>query len=72
MRLVGVTLTGTYYVNLVPVPLLRNPRTGAKSVLATFVAAHVVNDFYATVMPAFLPALADELDSTTPNLAFCR
>ncbi|MCP4962132.1 MAG: MFS transporter [Actinomycetia bacterium] len=25
-------------------------------------AAHVVNDFYATVMPAFLPALADEFN----------
>ncbi|MFT4597700.1 MAG: MFS family permease [Paracrocinitomix sp.] len=34
--------------------------SGAKSVLVTFVGAHVVNDFYATVMPAFLPALADE------------
>ncbi len=57
-------------MNLVPVPLLRNPRTGAKSVLATFAAAHVVNDFYATVMPAFLPALADEfgLDYTELGL----
>ena len=36
--------------------------TRARSVLVTFVAAHVVNDFYATVMPAFLPALADEFD----------
>ena len=33
-----------------------------ESVLVTFVAAHVVNDFYATIMPAFLPALSDEFD----------
>ena len=31
-----------------------------KTVLAVFVGAHLVNDLYATVMPAFLPALADE------------
>jgi MFS family permease len=36
--------------------------TKAKTVLFTLVGAHVVNDFYATVMPAFLPALADEFD----------
>ncbi len=28
--------------------------------MTVFVGAHVVNDFYATVFPAFLPALADE------------
>lgn len=28
--------------------------------LFVFVGAHVVNDFYVTVLPAFLPALADE------------
>ena len=33
-----------------------SPRT----ILGTFVAAHVINDFYATVLPAFLPALAAE------------
>ncbi|MDG2114480.1 MAG: MFS transporter, partial [Actinomycetota bacterium] len=33
-----------------------SPRT----VLFVFVGAHVVNDFYVTVLPAFLPALADE------------
>ncbi len=31
-----------------------------KGVLTIFVGAHVVNDFYVTVLPAFLPALADE------------
>lgn len=36
--------------------------TRARTVLVTFVGAHVVNDFYATVMPAFLPALAEEFD----------
>ena len=35
-----------------------SPRT----ILGTFVAAHVINDFYATVLPAFLPALAAEWD----------
>ena len=33
-----------------------------KAILGTFVAAHVINDFYATVLPAFLPALATEWD----------
>jgi FSR family fosmidomycin resistance protein-like MFS transporter len=32
----------------------------ANSILLTFVGAHIVNDFYVTVLPAFLPALADE------------
>jgi FSR family fosmidomycin resistance protein-like MFS transporter len=31
-------------------------------VLVAFVGAHVVNDFYATVLPAFLPAVAEEFD----------
>ena len=31
-----------------------------RTVLLVFVGAHVVNDFYVTVLPAFLPALADE------------
>jgi len=31
-----------------------------RTVLTVFVGAHLVNDLYATVMPAFLPALADE------------
>ena len=35
-----------------------SPRT----ILGTFVAAHVINDFYATVLPAFLPAIAAEWD----------
>lgn len=34
----------------------------SKAVLVTFVGAHVINDFYATVIPAFLPAVADEFD----------
>lgn len=33
-----------------------------KTVLVTFVGAHVVNDFYATVLPAFLPSVAEEFD----------
>ncbi len=33
-----------------------------KTVLVAFVGAHVVNDFYATVLPAFLPAVAEEFD----------
>ena len=35
-----------------------SPRT----VLTVFVGAHVINDFYATVLPAFLPALATEFN----------
>ncbi len=35
---------------------------GRGSVLVLFVGAHVVNDFYVTVLPAFLPALAEEFD----------
>ena len=31
-------------------------------ILTTFVGAHVVNDFYVTVLPAFLPALSDEFN----------
>ena len=38
--------------------MLASPR----AILGTFVAVHVVNDFYATVLPAFLPALAREWD----------
>ncbi|MCP5029432.1 MAG: MFS transporter, partial [Actinomycetia bacterium] len=34
----------------------------ARTVLIAFVGAHVVNDFYATILPAFLPALAEEFD----------
>ena len=37
---------------------MRSPR----AILGAFVAAHVFNDFYATVLPAFLPALAREWD----------
>ena len=33
-----------------------------RTILLTFVGAHVVNDFYSTVLPAFLPALAEEFD----------
>ncbi len=33
-----------------------------RTVLLTLVGAHVVNDFYSTVLPAFLPALAEEFD----------
>ena len=36
--------------------------TTPRAVLGTFVAVHVINDFYATVLPAFLPALAREWD----------
>ena len=31
-------------------------------ILTVFVSAHVVNDFYVTVLPAFLPALSDEFN----------
>lgn len=37
---------------------MRPPRV----ILLTFVGAHLFNDFYATVLPAFLPALAREWD----------
>lgn len=30
--------------------------------MAVFLGAHVVNDFYSTILPAFLPAVADALD----------
>lgn len=40
------------------VSLMRSSR----AILGAFVAAHVFNDFYATVLPAFLPALAREWD----------
>ena len=42
--------------------------TTPRAILGTFVAVHVINDFYATVLPAFLPALAREwdLDYTEP------
>jgi len=36
----------------------RDPR----SVLLVLVGAHVVNDFYSTVLPAFLPAVAEEFN----------
>ena len=36
--------------------------TAPRAILGTFVAVHVINDFYATVLPAFLPALAREWD----------
>ena len=36
--------------------------TSPRAILGTFVALHVINDFYATVLPAFLPALAREWD----------
>ena len=39
-------------------PVSIQPRT----ILFLFVGAHVVNDFYVTVLPAFLPAIADEFD----------
>ena len=31
-------------------------------ILTVFVSAHIVNDFYVTVLPAFLPALSDEFN----------
>ncbi|MCP3855946.1 MAG: MFS transporter [Actinomycetia bacterium] len=34
----------------------------ARTVLIAFVGAHIVNDFYATILPAFLPALAEEFE----------
>ena len=33
-----------------------------RTVLLTFVGAHMVNDFYSTVLPGFLPALAEEFN----------
>ncbi len=36
--------------------------TQPRTILFLFVGAHVVNDFYVTVLPAFLPAIADEFD----------
>ena len=33
-----------------------------RTILAVLVGAHVVNDFYSTVLPAFLPGVADEFD----------
>ncbi|MFT7475243.1 MAG: FSR family fosmidomycin resistance protein-like MFS transporter [Verrucomicrobiales bacterium] len=33
-----------------------------KTILYALVSAHLVNDLYATVLPAFLPAVADEFD----------
>ncbi len=39
-----------------------NSQTHARTVLVTFVTVHMVNDFYATAMPAFLPALAEEFN----------
>ena len=37
-------------------------RVHPRTVLYTLVGAHMVNDFYVTVLPAFLPAVADEFD----------
>ena len=37
--------------------------TTPRAILGTFVAVHVINDFYATVLPAFLPALAREWEA---------
>jgi len=34
----------------------------SRTVLFVFVGAHVINDFYATVLPAFLPSVAEEFD----------
>ena len=34
----------------------------SRAVLLTFIGAHIFNDFYATVLPAFLPSLAREWD----------
>jgi len=39
-----------------------NAQTNARNILVTFVTVHMVNDFYATAMPAFLPALSDEFN----------
>jgi FSR family fosmidomycin resistance protein-like MFS transporter len=33
-----------------------------RTVLFIFIGAHTVNDFYATILPAFLPAVASEFD----------
>jgi FSR family fosmidomycin resistance protein-like MFS transporter len=37
-------------------------RTQQKTVLYAFMGAHVINDLYSTILPAFLPAVADEFD----------
>lgn len=36
--------------------------TKPKTVLYAFMGAHVINDLYSTILPAFLPAVADEFD----------
>ncbi|NOX29839.1 MAG: MFS transporter [Actinobacteria bacterium] len=33
-----------------------------KSIMVTFVGVHLVNDLYSTILPAFLPAVAEEFD----------
>ena len=38
------------------------PPTNPRTVVLVFLGAHVVNDFYATVLPGFLPAVAEEFD----------
>ena len=47
--------TAAMMTDVTPMP---QPRT----ILIVFVIAHVVNDFYSTVLPAFLPAVANEFD----------
>ena len=47
--------TAAMMTDVTPMP---QPRT----ILIVFVTAHVVNDFYSTVLPAFLPAVANEFD----------
>ncbi|MFT7649016.1 MAG: MFS family permease [Candidatus Poriferisodalaceae bacterium] len=41
-----------------------------RTILVTFLGAHVVNDFYATIIPAFLPALSDDFDLDYTELGF--
>lgn len=36
--------------------------TSPKTLLAALVGAHLVNDLYSTILPAFLPAVAEEFD----------
>ena len=39
-----------------------------RTVLTVLVGVHAINDFYVTVLPAFLPALADEFDLSYTDL----
>ena len=37
-------------------------KTQPRAILGVFIVAHTMNDFYATILPAFLPAVASEFD----------